>query len=171
MVDADRSGLIFSCQTGQVSCIQTLIAYGADINFQERCHKVSCLQRCCTFGKTECLDVLLQAGANTELKDWDGDRPIQQAVFSERPECVKLLIAHGTNLFEKNNGGRMAIDFAGDNAEIKAILQWAMANPLTLKQQCRIFIRKLLGATKLNNISDLDIPQTLKLYLKFGVNG
>ena len=111
---------------GRVSCIRSLIAYGADINFQESSHHVSCVQRCCTYGNTECLDVLLRAGANTEPRDGDGDRAIQQAVFSERPECVKLLIAHGTNLFGKNNDGKRAIDLAGNNAEIKGILEWTM---------------------------------------------
>lgn len=123
----NSSALMECCgMTGRASCMRSLISYGADINFQEHSHQVSCVQRCCTSGNTEGLDILLRAGACTEVKDLDGDGPIQQAVFSQRIDCVKLLIAHGANLYERNYEGMRAIDFADDKPEIKAILQSAM---------------------------------------------
>lgn len=125
-MDYGMSPLLDSCTLGHVSCVKTLVSYGADINFQEGSISVSCVQRCCTYGHTQCLDILLRAGASTEQKDHEGDRPIQQAVISRQPECLKLLIAHGSDLHTKNDYGKRPIDIRECDDECRAILKFAM---------------------------------------------
>jgi hypothetical protein len=50
--------------------------------------------------------LLLQAGANPNQSDDDGETALHVAAFEDRDECVRLLLAHGANPNVKTELGK-----------------------------------------------------------------
>ena len=179
--------LLLACRGNSAECADVLIRYGADVNYQTADWGVSCAQRCCTYGRDGVLDVLLKAGAPMDRRDFDGDTPLHQAVYSKRERCAKLLVYHGADLFERNHLNQRPIDLAECTDEIRKVLKQAMSkclailikkwcntlhltilgNPCSLKHLCRLFIRKAMSRSRLNDMKSFDIPQSLIDYLFF----
>ena len=96
---------------GNLMLVNTLISNGADVNEKDN-NSFSPLhyatQEFST--KKECFEItkiLLQAGANIEARDENGNTPLSNAVYWFRgdPSLVNLLLEKGADKFNKNNYG------------------------------------------------------------------
>ncbi len=77
---------------GQLVTVEHLIKKGADVNLQ------SPLERSVWDGYTDIAKVLLENGAEVDLRSWTGDPPLHTAVGRGHFEVVELLIEYGANV-------------------------------------------------------------------------
>ncbi|MFC2167596.1 ankyrin repeat domain-containing protein [Acidobacteriota bacterium] len=60
----------------------------------------------------EMVEWLIQHGAETDVRDVDGDTLLHWAAYAGREKIVNLLISHGLDIDTKNNSGVSVIDYA-----------------------------------------------------------
>jgi ankyrin repeat protein len=78
-----------------------------------------------TYGHTEC--ILLDAGADFNLKDNNGRTPLHSASWNDHANCVRILLDAGADLNLKDNLGRTPFELAND--ETKAFInEWLKNN-------------------------------------------
>jgi hypothetical protein len=65
-------------------------------------------------GSTECVKILLEAGANPDNFEWDGWSSLHWAARNGHVEVVKLLIDHGATLDHKDSKGNTPLEWAAD---------------------------------------------------------
>lgn len=111
------------------------------------------------------LTLLLRYGApvviKTQYRDPDGILNCIVNVPAESPVFEKLIEA--SELFDPCVI-RRSLCLSDEQRKIL----WARAKcPITLKNQCRVFFRKLYTRTLPENVPTLCIPQTLKKYLLY----
>ncbi|MCP4784400.1 MAG: ankyrin repeat domain-containing protein [Fuerstiella sp.] len=89
------------------------IERGANINHQDR-NGYCPLHYVGQEKLAEVAAVLLDAGAETELRDIHGNTPLWTATFNARGDLsvVRLLVAHGASFENKNNAGKTVRDMA-----------------------------------------------------------
>jgi Ankyrin repeats (3 copies)/Ankyrin repeats (many copies) len=71
-----------------------LVAHGADPNTRESIHGFTPLHRASKFGRIEIVRLLIEHGANVEVKNDGGSTPLDVASGEQREEIVKLLSEH-----------------------------------------------------------------------------
>lgn len=109
---AGNTALHFSLQSPAVAT--TLIAAGAliDAENHNRCQPIHFIAR---DGSAETLKVLLEAGADPNCRDDNGETPMMYAVENNNwsvKDRISLLINAGANPLHKNNEGQSAIEYA-----------------------------------------------------------
>lgn len=103
--------LHFACDEGKAEVVKVLIARGADVNAQNAYHFTPLHVICSGWGNVECARLLLEAGANPDLKESNaGMTPLLWAAAKANTELVKLLLAHGADTEIRNNEGRTALE-------------------------------------------------------------
>lgn len=65
-------------------------------------------------GSTECVKILLEAGANPDNFEWDGWSSLHWAARNGHVEVVKLLIDHGAASDHKDRKGNTPLEWAAD---------------------------------------------------------
>jgi ankyrin repeat protein len=84
-----------------------------DYTFQEdTLKKWTALHQCVRLSNTEMMKILLDFGANVEIKDADGETPVFVASSSGEPEMVRLLLEAGANPNVKAKDGWSALMMA-----------------------------------------------------------
>ena len=68
------------------------------------------LHTAAVFGQLEVVRALVEAGADVNARNNDGDTPLLVAAFFCRTEIVQHLLAHGADKSAKNNAGKTALD-------------------------------------------------------------
>lgn len=151
-----------------------LLSYGADPNYKVYCDQDSDqiirppLAELLASNKdttVEELTLLLRYGApvviKTQYRDPDGILNCIVNVPAESPVFEKLIEA--TELFDPCVI-RRSLCLSDEQRKIL----WARAKtPISLKNQSRVFFRRLYGRTLSENVPALFIPQTLKKYLMY----
>lgn len=66
--------------------------------------------------------LLLQSGADPNIRDTDGETPLLRACRFTKSTIVKLLLNHGADIEAKDNGGYSTLDMARENKD-KTVLQ------------------------------------------------
>lgn len=77
--------------------IQDALAQGANVNIKSSHMQDTALHVAAMSGNVETMRVLLEAGADPNLRNLDGRMPLHEAAFcyEKRPEVWRLLIEHG----------------------------------------------------------------------------
>lgn len=93
-----RSPLHCATVSGHRTAIQTLLDLGADINFA--CHNsYTALQYAILWEhSSEIIEILLESGANTEIRSSDGLTALHHAATTGSEETTLLLLRHGANV-------------------------------------------------------------------------
>lgn len=65
----------------------------------------------------ECFQLLLDSGANTNIKCAGGTTPLHRAILYGKSKCIKLLLAHGANITIKDDEGRTPFDIPCDKGQ------------------------------------------------------
>ena len=109
-----------SVEHNRVGMVKYLLEKGAqhlyDINGNRPLHSA-----CLSSGNRDIADLLIQHGADREIANIEGDRPIHLAAASENVEILKCLLDHGTEMMSKGWAGNYALHFAAENPNIEVL--------------------------------------------------
>jgi hypothetical protein len=108
---------------GNLEMVQVLLDYGVDVNAQNnsRCTPLDCASR-----DPRLVRLLIERGADPNLRGWSGFTPLHHALERGKIEMARVLIEHGASVEVKNNDGRTPLDIAsGEQREeiIKLLLE------------------------------------------------
>ncbi|XP_030393859.1 E3 ubiquitin-protein ligase MIB2 isoform X7 [Gopherus evgoodei] len=102
-MELDHPGrLVMEAAHGNAVKVQDLVQKypdKVDIKNQGR----TALQVAAHLGRVEVVKILLQANANIDLKDEEGDAALHYAAFGNQAEVVRVLVSHGANADLLNN--------------------------------------------------------------------
>jgi ankyrin repeat protein len=92
-------------ESGDLDAVKSLVNGGAKadtwIEYGE--HKITPLMKACWDGQQEIVSFLIEAGANVNATDDDGETPIFSAIKRDRPEITELLIEKKANINIKDS--------------------------------------------------------------------
>lgn len=74
----------------------------------------------------EVIKKLIEAGADADAEDRDGDRAAHHAAFGDEPAALKALAANGADLNARNRSGQTPLHMAvnrGHLGVVRALLQ------------------------------------------------
>lgn len=125
-----------AASSGNVEALKQHLAAGTDINEKDPYGGSSPLISASLFGKTEIAKILIDAGAEINVKNNDGSTALHTAAFFCRPEIVDMLLKKGADKKIKNNFGSTAYEsVAGSFADVKQVydMMGSMLAPMGLK--------------------------------------
>jgi len=96
--------------TGNVAAIDQHVAFGTDLNGKELLNGGTPLIVAALYDQTDAASVLVENGANLEIKNNDGSTPLHVAAFFGHPDMVTLLLDAGADPESRNNNGQTALD-------------------------------------------------------------
>ncbi len=98
--------------TGDLAAVKQGLTDGADPNAQDPQSGSTMLATAALMGHTEIVAVLLEHGADINVKSRDGSTALHAAAFLGRAETAKLLLEKGADTTLRNNMGGTAIEGA-----------------------------------------------------------
>ena len=122
-----NASLITAAGRGHAQTVQSLLANGAAVNFQDE-HGSTPLLMAARSGDLETVEILLAKGSNVRAQDNEGRTALMRALehrregieASEQPnqyyEIVELLIAKGVNINAVDKNGMTALKLARRNS-------------------------------------------------------
>ncbi len=96
--------------TGNTAVVQQHIAAGTDLDAKEDYGGSTPLILAAIFGKKEVARILIDAGADLELRNSKGSTALHQACFFCRGEIVKMLLKAGADSSQTDRDGRTPLD-------------------------------------------------------------
>ena len=121
-----------SSEQGNVEAVQLLVRLNADVNLatDERHGHTTALLLAATHGHTDCVRVLLEAGASPDAPDDWMNTPLFKASSYNHVQCVVELLRHGASPDIANQWGALPIQYAAlqGNMEVVAALVAAGAD-------------------------------------------
>lgn len=96
--------------SGDLESLKQHIAAGSDLNAQNPESGATALIAAALFGQTEAAMLLIDAGADLELKNNEGSTALITAAFVGRVEIVKSLLKSGADRNSRNKSGSTALD-------------------------------------------------------------
>ncbi|XP_076288512.1 transient receptor potential cation channel subfamily A member 1-like [Lasioglossum baleicum] len=119
--DVDNPGLLNTAvEKGYLNIVEDLLKYGADINRLNRSRfgrDLTALHSAVKTYQVEVAQLLLNYGANVNVKDGRGTTPIDYAIQNGDTEMTKLLLANGADI--KDNPNLLSI--AAGNGSLKIV--------------------------------------------------
>lgn len=107
---------------GDSVAVKQHLAAGTDINTRDVYGGSSPLISACLFGKSAIAQLLIDAGADINLRNNDGSTALHTAAFFGRPELVSLLLKKGADKKVRNKYGQTAYEsVAGPFVEVKEV--------------------------------------------------
>lgn len=97
---------------GNLSCVQLLLDYGAEVDTRIISSGASSLVLASYAGDIGMMEVLLKHGAGVELPDVEGRTSLHKAAERDQVEAVALLVKHGADLKSHDIHGRTPICIA-----------------------------------------------------------
>ena len=113
--------LQYICYIGNVDALKLCIDLGADINIVGYNYKLTPLHKACEYNQLECVKVLIDSGANLNLKNSIGRTPLIVAVQNQYEVCAQLLIDSGADLNIQDQNGHTVLIFACSNNLINCV--------------------------------------------------
>jgi ankyrin repeat protein len=100
---------------GNYSILKTYIDIGFDLNKQNKYSNDTALMCASWNGHIECLQLLIDAGANVNMQNIDGNTALIWASRNSHIECLQLLVDAGADLYTRNKDGYTAFTWASQN--------------------------------------------------------
>ncbi len=116
--------LIAAVGADQPEAVSLLLQRGADVNHKSPKTGHTALTYAAVLGYGHLIDALIQAGANTEVRNRSGRTPLMEAALRGYVSATQLLLANGANPGAKDRRGRTALamaNFAG-HREVASLL-------------------------------------------------
>ncbi|XP_015339555.1 ankyrin repeat domain-containing protein 10 isoform X1 [Marmota marmota marmota] len=96
----------------KLECLMQLVRAGATLNVSTTRYAQTPAHIAAFGGHPQCLVWLIQAGANINKPDCEGETPIHKAARSGSLECISALVANGAHTDLRNASGLTAADIA-----------------------------------------------------------
>ena len=118
-----QTALSYAVDKGHVKVIDTLLAYGADIDDVDS-SGASILHRCVHLGSLSKVETCLTIGVNIDITDKNGDTPLIIAAKNGQEDITQLLIASGCDIYAQNRDGLDALEqsFCCNHTKVQSIL-------------------------------------------------
>ena len=163
-IQLPEDGLWHAARTGDLPAMKRYIAEGADVNAPDENLNITPLAWSVLHGQTEAARLLIENGADVNIKDDDGSIPLHGAVVFGRADVAKLLIENGANLQARNNDGGTPADALHldwrTTTFIGGLVGVEVEKNVDVMQSGRNEIAKLFGVKEFNS---KDIPSTQNL--------
>ena len=163
-IQLPEDGLWHAARTGDLPAMKRYIAEGADVNAPDENLNITPLAWSVLHGQTEAARLLIENGADVNIKDDDGSIPLHGAVVFGRADVAKLLIENGANLQARNNDGGTPADALHldwrTTGFIGGLVGVEVEKNVDVMQSGRNEIAKLFGVKEFNS---KDIPSTQNL--------
>ncbi|MDE0638822.1 MAG: ankyrin repeat domain-containing protein [Candidatus Poribacteria bacterium] len=104
-IELPEDNLWGAARTGDLDGIKRYLAEGADINELSPETNISPLSWATMMGHTKAAELLIQLGANVNVRQEDGGTPLHIAATLGRAELAAVLIKEGADVNAKNRGG------------------------------------------------------------------
>ena len=95
-----------------LDAVKQHIKYGTDVNVLEPSMKSTPLITAAALGEPEAAKILIEAGADINLKNMDGSTALMVAIVFGKDKVAKVLIDNGADLNVKNKDGSTALHTA-----------------------------------------------------------
>ncbi|XP_013402085.1 ankyrin-3-like isoform X4 [Lingula anatina] len=175
-----RSLLHLAVEQGATQRVQLLLQHGANPNIQgkrtglfTRQWGVRCLildedgpaplHLAAKQGATECVQLLLQHGANPNIQDKELQKPLHLAAERGAAQCVQLLLQHGANPNIQDKWGSTPIHFAAKQGATQCV-------QLLLQHGANPNIQDKWGSTPIHFAAKQGATQCVQLLLQHGAN-
>ena len=99
-----------AARTGDLKAIKHYIEAGGDVNALDNGFQLSAMSWGALHGQTEIVQLLIESGAEVNIKSGDGATPLHSAAFFGRTDVAKLLLENGANPQARNNDGATPVD-------------------------------------------------------------
>ena len=109
-VQLPEEGLWHAARIGDIPAMKRYIAEGADVNAPDDDLNMTPLAWSVTHGQTEATRLLIEKGADVNMKDDDGSTPLHGAAVFGRADVAKVLVENGANLQVRNDDGGTPAD-------------------------------------------------------------
>ena len=106
---------------GRLDAARELIGGGADVNAANS-RKSTPLHAAVNENHPEIARLLLEHGADADPRDERGWTPLHEAAYQGLVKCTQVLLAQGADRTIRDQSGKTALDYAGDDAELQALL-------------------------------------------------
>ncbi|XP_063923856.1 uncharacterized protein LOC135137984 [Zophobas morio] len=104
------------CESGEIDMVKLLVSNGTNVNASDARGRLpihyACESTVCT---DEILSFLIKKGASVNAADVDRVLPIHVACAKSSLHTVKLLIAHGADIYGTDKNGRLPFNYAYKN--------------------------------------------------------
>ncbi|XP_069097143.1 E3 ubiquitin-protein ligase MIB2 isoform X5 [Pleurodeles waltl] len=156
--EADNPGhLVIEAAQGNVAKVQELVQKypdKVDIRNQGR----TALQVASHLGCFEVVQVLLQAQANIDLKDDEGDAALHYAAFGNQPQVAELLVSKGATTDLLNNAECTALYIAVNKGFTEVVRVLCQHN-------CAVNVQDSLGDTPLHYAISADFTSIIEILI------
>lgn len=106
-IELPEDNLWGAARIGDLDGIKRYLSEGADINELSPETNISALSWATMMGEMEAAKLLIERGANLNVRQEDGGTPLHIAVTLGRAEIAELLITEGADVDAKNRGGQV----------------------------------------------------------------
>ena len=92
-----------------------------NITSSNQCH--SLLMSACAYGSIKCAVYLIESGANTNLKNFNGFTALHWAAFTGKTETLSLLLTNNADIESRTNDGKTPLHVAAMRGHHNFILE------------------------------------------------
>ncbi|MDG4556813.1 MAG: ankyrin repeat domain-containing protein [Candidatus Contendobacter sp.] len=108
--------LIIAVHEGDIEAVRYLADIGVDINTKSKNDGLTALMVATMRSNTKLVSLLLEKGADVNVKTGEGYTALMMASNQRDAEIVKLLLNKGANAHEKSTSGLSVFDIASKNS-------------------------------------------------------
>jgi hypothetical protein len=133
-IDGDQ--LMEAAYLGHVKTLNFLLDHGVDVNFQDEQYGASALHAAAQGGREEIIKILLERGAEVNLKSKEGNTPLMAAAFNHNEGVVKILLEAGVEVNTRNQADETALSLAREELQEGIIRLLLQAGAKDIKKRC-----------------------------------
>ena len=113
--------LMVSVLEEQIEILPLLLAHPQILLDRQDLHGATALMYACRQGRINLMTLLLEAGADPNLRDVEGETALMYAVGLNQVELIEILLLHGAEVGIKNFDGLSVIDKTRDEGIIRLL--------------------------------------------------